>query len=1035
MKRNHNIWKIAAAVIVMLFVFSSAAQAIVNSNKINQPLTLSKKSVSAVYNDMSSEKKNIPSVFSLIKNFFENLRTRILQLLDKSNSKTENMNNNPPSSIQGGSSQIWGDDFLDESGIDIDKSYNYKVNKTQGKVFMKDTYAAWYNSAWKRMKPIDIYNRGSTTFSEYVVDMTVYYDSDMQTDFRDLRFTDEQGNDLYYWIGEKINGESANVLVRVPNVPPGHTTIYMFYGDSTATDQSNFDMIFNWDDRTNPDIMISYKNYLEGAWDPDVAYGSGRFLVAWEERMGPEDLPSDMQRTIPCVIHGRTYNSDGGDPQPSGDADIDISDPAATDCHKENPSIAYGNGVFFVAWEENPANFANRYAINIGGALVTPAGTVTSRFIICDSSGIQADPSVTYDSTSHRFFVVWEDARDSPNNYDVYGRIYNVNGQPVGQDFQIASGTNCQDEPWICSDDQGTFMVVYEDGYDPVVGPFGIFAQRFDSNGNKVGSTISIAAGSSTVDNIFPSVSYCLQTNRYFVAWNDGDISVNPNARSSFDGNIWGKILDQYGNSVTDNFVVQPGDQYIRTDVVPYLDTLFFVCYDGISDLWGKLISSDGKVQTNGHRLDDGSSQNVDWNNLAVGEGRIFAVWEDERDQASSYADTFGSVWHVYRSTGSSEVSYNFGDEKQIVTQAVVVTKQINAGALEKWEMFDALYSIPIGNIQFDILNGAGTQVLLENINPGRDISSITANPIRLRATFTRTIPRDTPSLDKWSVSWIGSDYDPPWTEYEIIPEQPDGDNSWYTVSVEFTLHPHDDVSLPEEIITYYKINDGSQQIYNFNNRPRISAEQSNNKIEFWSVDAAKNEEIPHKVVSGIKIDRTKPTAIIQTPQWGTVPKGDVKVSGTVYESVLGSGINQVEIWFQGGKIPENEITLSPSKDYFEWHFTAQSTKTYTMSPLGYQNNIGVLASQYEIEVRAYDNAGNMGNAYVTVRCSKSLSNQLDKDMSQSYPVNEPITFYGSTSGGTEAYNYYWTFYDGTTSTEQNPPHTYTSPRSYTRLY
>jgi hypothetical protein len=254
-------------------------------------------------------------------------------------------------------------------------------------------------------------------------------------------------------------------------------------------------------------------------------------------------------------------------------------------------------------------------------------------------------------------------------------------------------------------------------------------------------------------------------------------------------------------------------------------------------------------------------------------------------------------------------------------------------------------------------------------------------------------------------------------------------------VSVEFTLHPHDDVSLPEEITTYYKINDGSQQIYNSNNRPRISAEQSNNKIEFWSVDAAKNEEIPHKVVSGIKIDRTKPTAIIVTPQWGTVPKGDVKVSGTVYESLLGSGINQVEIWFQGGKIPENEITLSPSKDYFEWHFTAQGTKTYTMSTLGYQNNVQVLASQYEIEVRAYDNAGNMGNAYVTVRCSKSLSNQLDKDMSQSYPANEPITFYGSTSSGTEAYNYYWTFYDGTTYTEQNPPHTYTRPRSYTRLY
>ena len=959
MKRNYRIWKITAAIIVMLFVCSSVVQAIANINKINQPFSWSKESVSVSFNVMSSDKK------------------------DTITSET-NSNNHPSSAIQGGSSQVWEDDFLDESGIDIDKSFNYIVDKTKGKVFMKDTCAAWYNSAWKRMKPIDIYNSGSTTFSEYVVDMTVYYDSDMQSDFRDLRFTDKQGNDLYYWIGERIIGESANVLVRVPDIPPGHTTIYMFYGDSTATDQSNFNMIFTWEDRTDPDIMISYKNYLEGAWDPEVEYGGGRFLVAWEERVGPEDISvplPDWQRTITCVIHGRTYNSDGGDPQPSGDADIDISDPADTACHKENPAIAYGDGVFFVAWEYNPAyplQPSTRYEVNIGGALVTTDGLVTSRFIICDSIGLQADPRVAFDSTSHRFFVVWEDARDSSNNYDVYGRIFTINGQPVGQDFQVAAGTNCQDEPWICSDDQGTFMVVYENGQDPAVGPFGLSAQRFDSNGNTVGSLISIAVGSSSVDNIFPSVSYCQQTKRYFVAWNDADISVDPNARSSYDGDIWGKILDQYGNIVANNFIVQQGNQYIRTDVVPYLDTLFFVCYDGISDLWGNLISSDGKVQTIGHRLDDGSSQKVDWNNLAVGEGRIFAVWEDERDQASEYADTFGSVWHVYHSTSASDVNYNIGDENQIVTQAVIVSKAITPDALEEWEMFDALYYVPIGNIQFDILDGAGNQVLLENINPGRDISSISTNSIRLRATLTRTIPSDTPSLDKWNVSWIGSDHDPPWTEYEVFPSSPNGESGWYTVSVEFTLYPHDDVSLPGDIITYYKINNGSQQIYNSNTKPRISVEKSNNKIEFWSVDAATNEEIPHNIVSGIKIDQTKPTVVIETPQWGKVSKGDVKVSGTVYESSSGSGISRVEIWFQGGEIPENEITLSSSKDYFEWHFTAQSTKKSSLNIQRYQSSFRFLASQYEIEVRAYDAAGNMGNAYVTVRCSRSLSYQLN---------------------------------------------------------
>ncbi len=143
-------------------------------------------------------------------------------------------------------------------------------------------------------------------------------------------------------------------------------------------------------------------------------------------------------------------------------------------------------------------------------------------------------------------------------------------------------------------------------------------------------------------------------------------------------------------------------------------------------------------------------------------------------------------------------------------------------------------------------------------------------------------------------------------------------------------------------------------------------------------MDEAQNEELPHNVVNGIKIDRIQPTVIIETPQGGIIPKGDVKVSGTIDESSSGSGINKVEIWFQGGKIPENEITMSPSKDYFEWHFTAEGIRRSTLSTQTDQNTNRVLTNQYEIEVRAYDTSGNMGNAYVTVRCSKILSYQLD---------------------------------------------------------
>ena len=843
--------------------------------------------------------------------------------------------------------QIWEDDFLDESKIDSKISYNYEINTSQGIVYMKNTYDAWYDSDFTRMKIVDIYNNGNQVYNDYVIDLTVYYDSDMQDDFEDLRFKDELGNNLYYWIGEKINGEQANVFVRINEIIQGHNEIFMFYGNPLATDNSNFDMIFAWDDRTNPDVMISYKNYLEGAWDPDVEFGNNRFLVAWEERLGPEDLPENLERSIFSSINGRSYDSDGGDPNPSGDDDIDITPSDSTDYHAENPSIAYAedNNNFLIVWEENPANIIERFESDIKAALINSNGDVVNSYTICDAPSLQVDPCVSYDKSSNRFFIVWEDARDSTNNYDVYGRIYSSNGNPVTNDFQVAAGANCQDEPWICSDSDGSFMVVYEDGLNPEFGPFNLKAQKFDSNGNKIGSTIMIANSTSSKDNIFPSIIYCENTERYCITWNDADLSSG-----QYRGNIWGKILDKYGNIIYDNFIVQSGYQYVRTDVVNYLDNMFFISYDGSSDVWGKMISSDGQVQTNEHMLSDGSSQNVDWNNLAVGNGKIMAVWEDERDQSSEYADSFGSVWNIYHSTGSTDISYSFGNEILMITESAIISKLISPNNFEGWGEFNAIYDTPIGTIEFDILNEQANQVLMNNINPGRDISNINQNNIRLRATFNREIPKNTPILDSWSVSYVGSDQEPPWTNYEIIPENPDGENGWYTISVEFIFEPHDDVYQSDDIITYYKINDRNQNVYDSNNRPKISSEKSDNKIEFWSVDGAGNEEIPHNIIENIKIDKTKPTVTIEKPEWGIIQSGNNEVLATVYESNSGSGINKVEIYFNGGKVAD----FSEQNSY-SWFFDSDNWQ------------------QYDIEVRAYDNSGNMGNAYVSVRCSKAL--------------------------------------------------------------
>ena len=167
--------------------------------------------------------------------------------------------------------------------------------------------------------------------------------------------------------------------MKIPTLAPGQTTLYLFYGNPTASDQSSFSSIFSWQDRTRPDTMVSFKAATEGAWDPDVIYGANRFLVTWEERLGPEDINIPLphyERTIPGVIHGRSYNNDGENPIPDNNTDIDVSLPGDHSYHAENPCNAFGAGKFFVVWEENPANQPlNRYEADIKGAIGYPGGT------------------------------------------------------------------------------------------------------------------------------------------------------------------------------------------------------------------------------------------------------------------------------------------------------------------------------------------------------------------------------------------------------------------------------------------------------------------------------------------------------------------------------------------------------------------------------------------------------------------------------------------------------------------------------------
>ncbi|MDH7507402.1 MAG: hypothetical protein QHH15_06440, partial [Candidatus Thermoplasmatota archaeon] len=423
---------------------------------------------------------------------------------------------------------------------------------------------------------------------------------------------------------------------------------------------------------------------------------------------------------------------------------------------------------------------------------------------------------------------------------------------------------------------------------------FSIKAGLFDKNLNPVGSTITIATGSSDTDYNFPCVEFSAEAQCYLVTWNDGDISSG-----NWWGNVWGRIMDYSGNTIVNNFIIKAGN-FVRTDIVNYLSSSFFVSFDNNGDIFGKLVLSNGQVVSGDIQLSASNSAEADWANMAVGQGKIFVSWEDERIVNQNLPSIYGNIWHLNIPSGS-EVTYSIGTEKQLILTAQVTSKVISPYNLLAWHEFGVQYA---GSIVFNILDSDGVTVLIPNASNGQDLSSIdpVLHPgIRLQACFTRANPSYTPTLDSWKVIYLGIDQIPPQTKISKI-EGPLGLNGWYIGNVKIELSATDGQYGSGVNHTYFKIDAGVVQEYDESVGIKLPLNATGDPntlcgiwdVYYWSVDKAGNVEQPQGP-QNIKIDKAPPYVNI----WDPPDRGKVSMYGNFWVQATAtdecSGIDYVE--------------------------------------------------------------------------------------------------------------------------------------------
>jgi len=119
---------------------------------------------------------------------------------------------------------------------------------------------AWFNASWE-------YKRELTNITDsFITYFNITYDSDMQSDFDDIRFLNgAEDTELNYTLEEKVDGEWADFRVGTNN----ESSIYMYYGNDDATYNGDFnDTYFDPDayyymDEVSGDI-IDWANDFDG---------------------------------------------------------------------------------------------------------------------------------------------------------------------------------------------------------------------------------------------------------------------------------------------------------------------------------------------------------------------------------------------------------------------------------------------------------------------------------------------------------------------------------------------------------------------------------------------------------------------------------------------------------------------------------------------------------------------------------------------------------------------------------------------------
>jgi parallel beta-helix repeat protein len=376
-----------------------------------------------------------------------------------------------------------------------------------------------------------------------------------------------------------------------------------------------------------PDFQINTRPEYKQPIPATTTLSNGDFVAIWQ---------SEYQDGMDWGIYGQRYRSDGT--ALGGEFRVNTN----TKDSQDNPAIApLTDGGFIVTWQSRDYGgteydiFAQRYSSNgnaIGGeflvnTFLTSWQEYNSVVGLSDGGFVIAWDSTQKDTTTD----------SNSTSFGIFAQRYSANGSRVGSEFQVNTFAATElGKPVLTALSGGGFMAAWQ-SIDQDGDEYGIFGQRYDGAGNRVGGEFQINAYTTTSQNT-PAIA----------TLTDGSVVVSWNSYGQ-DGSGYGVVAKRYdasGVALGNEFVVNSSTN--ATQKNPAIAPL---SNGGFTITWRSQSQFDGDYGVYGQRYDATGSQ--------VGnEFQISSFTSQDQARAAVTSSPNGGFTAIWHSLSPGETDY-----------------------------------------------------------------------------------------------------------------------------------------------------------------------------------------------------------------------------------------------------------------------------------------------------------------------------------------------------------------------------------------